>query len=150
MFKDHEITPKYIKKNEIQDLVRLINLKFGSNNLTQLDYQGFLIFIEQAAANIFTRTQGTSHLSPSRMLKLLVNYLYEATKIQGNSAVFFDGLVEKEDEEEDEMISELNQRLEENKDFPLPAGYVMVTEKIETLQYYMPKQILPFVPRSTA
>ena len=55
--------------------------------------------------------QGTSHLSPSRMLKLLVNYLYEATKNKGNSAVFFDGLVEKEDEEEDEMIFELNQRL---------------------------------------
>jgi hypothetical protein len=46
MFKDHEITPKYIKKNEIQDLVRLINLKFDSNNLAQLDYQGFLVFIE--------------------------------------------------------------------------------------------------------
>ena len=83
------------------------------------------------------------------MLKLLLNYLYEATTSKGNSAVFFDGLVEKEDEEEDEMIFELNQRLEENIDFPLPAGYVMVTEKIETFQYYMPKQILPFVPRST-
>ena len=63
--------------------------------------------------------------------------------------MLFDGLVQKEDEEEDEMIFELTQRLEENQDFPLPAGYILVTEKVETLQYYMPKQILPFVKQST-
>ncbi len=38
MFKDFNLTPKYFKKNEIQDLVRLINLQFGSNILTQFDY----------------------------------------------------------------------------------------------------------------
>lgn len=34
MFKDHDMTPKFMKKNEIQDLVRIINLKLGSNILT--------------------------------------------------------------------------------------------------------------------
>lgn len=38
MFKDYNITPKYFKNNEIQELVRLINLRFGSNTLAQLDY----------------------------------------------------------------------------------------------------------------
>jgi len=31
------------------------------------------------------------------------------------------------------MIFELTQRLEENKDFPLPAGYMLVSERVETL-----------------
>lgn len=34
MFKDYDMTPKFMKKNEIQDLVRIINLKLGSNILT--------------------------------------------------------------------------------------------------------------------
>ena len=51
--------------------------------------------------------QATNHLSPLRMLKLFVNQLYEVTSSKGQSSVFFDGLVEKEDEEEDEMIFEL-------------------------------------------
>ena len=52
--------------------------------------------------------------------------------------MLFDGLVEKEDEK-DEMITELTNRLAENKEFPLPAGYILVSERVETLQYYMPK-----------
>lgn len=67
------------------------------------------------------------------MLKHLVNTFYEATVNRGLSSVFFDGLVEKEDEdEEDEIVQELTERLEENEDYPLPAGYAIVTEKLES------------------
>ena len=90
------------------------------------------------------------YFSPSSNLKQLVTFCYDATLDKGLSGVLFDGLVNKEEEEEDEMIAELTVRLEENQDFPLPAGYALITEKVETLQYYMPKQILPFVKQSTA
>ena len=46
--------------------------------------------------------------------------------------MLYDGLGEWEEEEEDEVIQAIYERLEENEDFPLPPGYVKVTEKVET------------------
>ena len=82
------------------------------------------------------------------MIKQLVRHYYEQTVNKGLSTILYDGLGEWEEEEEDEVIQAIYERLEENEDFPLPPGYVHVTEKIETKQFYLPTQILPFVKKS--
>ena len=53
-----------------------------------------------------------------------------------------------QDSEDDEVVQALQKTIEENPDYPLPAGYIKVTTKSEVTEYRIPPNLLPFVGRA--
>jgi hypothetical protein len=64
--KDHKFDKRYMNKEELGTLIRLINFKkFNKGELTDMNYNGFLEWIVQASLFMFTKPpEDLSHLPP--------------------------------------------------------------------------------------
>lgn len=94
ILKDHNTYPTLINKDEIQALIRLINMHSNnenSNDIYMLDYSQFLQLIPQIAFLCFSRPPiDKSHLPSVESLRALLNQWEQATRDRGKSTILFE------------------------------------------------------------
>ena len=92
LLKDHAMLPTYISKEEVQSLVKLINMKDGKKEETYtVDYNGYLTLLQQAAFLAFSRPpRDLSFLPLAESLLTLVAVFKEATRTKGQSVILYE------------------------------------------------------------
>lgn len=114
MLKEHNTYPQFISKDEIGNLLRLINAKSQAENsrdVAMLDYEQFLLFIPQLAFICFTRPPvDKSHLPSVESLRTLLSTWEQATREKGKSTALFED-VDASPFADKELIAALNKQL---------------------------------------
>lgn len=94
LLKEHNTFPQLISKDEVQNLLRLINAKSTNENardIAMLDYDQFLTFVPQLAFLCFNRPPiDKSHLPAVESLKALLSTWEQATRDRGKSTALFE------------------------------------------------------------
>lgn len=109
------------------------------SELHVLDYNGFIQFILQVAHLLYTREpHDYSHLPPVEHIKELIKRFRNAAKARGESTLLYEDpditfVIDKD------VLRELNYKVLENPNYPLPDGYFKVQEKEMKLYYELPE-----------
>ena len=93
MLAENAIMPRLVAKDEINTLVRLVNLELLRNrhDLTSLQYKGFLEFYIQCAVLAFGREPiNLSQSPPVASLEALMRQFEKAFRARGESTVLFE------------------------------------------------------------
>ena len=77
-------------------------------------------------------------MSPPEMIQDLINYFEKATRRRGHTTMLY------EDPDtttigDTELMKEVNKRLKENPDYPIPESFYKVTEKEQIFNYVVPE-----------
>lgn len=142
MLKEHNTYPQLISKDEVGNLLRLINAQSraaNSRDVAMLDYEQFLTFIPQLAFICFTRPPvDKSHLPTVESLRALLQTWEQATREKGKNTALFDDL-DASPFNDKELIQAINKQLEKNPNYPVPEGYRRVAEKTPIYHYGVPE-----------
>lgn len=131
--------------------MRLINLKEGKKDETYtVDYPGYLNLLQQAAFLSFSRPpRDLSHLPLVESLLALVAIFKEATRARGQSVMLYEEpdlsagpLVDQQ------LIKALNEKVQKDAQYPIPEGFIKVTEKTASYSYRIPAAIASHLPES--
>jgi hypothetical protein len=140
MLKDHNAGEKEITKREISKLVQLVSTKMmKKDELHSLNMEGFIQFFLQVAHLLYTRSPNDlSHLPPVEHVKELIKRFRYAAKSRGESTILYEDpditfITDKD------VLRELNWKIIENPNYPLPDGYYKVKEKEMKLYYEIPE-----------
>ena len=115
LLKDHGFYPTLITKEEVSQIIRLVNMRGGkdvaSSELQALTYNGFRVFLVQIAIHAFSRPPKDLSSQPLlKSLEALISVFEESTKKRGLSTLLYDdvegtaGLSQKDKE----LIKQLN------------------------------------------
>ena len=55
--RDYNVYPIMLGKDDLLNLVRLVNMKMGNAQLLTFDFARYLVFITQASLNIYSRVK---------------------------------------------------------------------------------------------
>jgi len=109
------------------------------SELHSLNYEGFTQFILQVAHLLYTREpHDYSHLPPVEHLRELLKKFRYAAKSRGESTLLYEDpditfITDKD------VLRELNFKILDNPNYPLPEGYYKVKEKEMKLYYELPE-----------
>ena len=140
LLKDHGVDVKDLTKQEWGRLVQLVSIQMMKRSeLHVLDYNGFIQFILQVAHLLYTREpHDYSHLPPVEHIKELIKRFRNAAKARGESTLLYEDpditfVIDKD------VLRELNYKVLENPNYPLPDGYFKVQDKEMKLYYELPE-----------
>ena len=105
----------------------IVSKQSKNAQLTILDFNGYLTWIQQAAFNFF------HHSQPSERVKELVWTMREATARKSLSILLFEDYEARDDT--NQLLNALQHKLESEPDYPLPAGYSKVKERTQVLDF---------------
>ena len=139
---DHDLGKKYLTKEELSAIIRLVNFKkIHKNDLTALNYAGFLEWIIQTAIYMFTKPpEDLSHFPSVEALNHFLKKLEKAQKAKGGSTILF------EDPDatgigDTTLLKALNKKIKEDPNYPIPEDYKKVKEKEIQYHYKIPDYI---------
>eukprot|EP00347_Sterkiella_histriomuscorum_P006073 403354173 len=144
--KDHNIINELLSKDEIQSLVRLINLKRKrTEDVTNMDLEAFTNFYIQMANNIFYLKQLKVKMSVVEQLDNLLKHMQKAILYKGENVQIYDDpdFVVGQDRA---RLRQLNKDLQNDPSVEVPEGFYKVYEKEQFFDYSLP-DYLP-VPES--
>jgi hypothetical protein len=146
MYRDHNVT--ILNNEESGVLLRLVNLKQGRNNLTDLMFEGFQEFFLQSAIYIHSKQPATYVQLPlAESLKELLKLFEESASKCGESIEMYKGpkLIGVEDKD---LVNELNRMFKANPSFILPEGFRKVNEKTPAFYYHIRPSLEKYIPES--
>lgn len=142
LLKEHDFDKRYLTKEELAAIIRLVNFKkINKSDLTALTYAGFLEWVIQASIYMFTKPpEDKSHFPPVECLHAFVRKLEKAQKDKGASTILF------EDPDitsigDTTLLKALNKKIKEDPNYPLPEDYKKVKEKEFVYTYKLPNYI---------
>ena len=95
MLKEHNHMPQLISKEEITQLIKLINTQFARkrSGLLNLDFQGYIDFLVQMALIVYNRPPcDLSGLPAIECLKAMVRRFEQATREKGLNALLYEDI----------------------------------------------------------
>eukprot|EP00357_Protocruzia_adherens_P031664 CAMPEP_0115033794 /NCGR_PEP_ID=MMETSP0216-20121206/40176_1 /TAXON_ID=223996 /ORGANISM="Protocruzia adherens, Strain Boccale" /LENGTH=1250 /DNA_ID=CAMNT_0002412373 /DNA_START=59 /DNA_END=3809 /DNA_ORIENTATION=- len=136
MLRDHDVIPRFMTREDLTNIMRLVNINQGkTTELTLLPYKGFEEFFFQMSVHCFSKPpKDLGHLPPATSVQAMLDHFAEATKARGRSAIVFEDPDELSMLGDKDLIKELNKKLVEDPKYPLPEGY----KKHEDKQIVMP------------
>lgn len=142
LLSDHDFDKRYITKEEVAAILRLVNFKkIKKNDLTAMDYPGFLEWIIQTAIYIFTKPpEDKSHFPPVECLHAFLRKLEKAEKAKGGSTILFED-PDATSIGDSTLLNALNKKIKEDPNYPIPEGYKKVKEKDIIYDYKLPDYI---------
>lgn len=145
MLTDHQITSSMLNREELATLFRLINIKQDKSTLVTLTYEGFIEAIVQISIFIFSQPKkGFSQLPFIEMVKELMTKFKDADIAKGeNTVLYFDPDATSLVAADHEIIQDLNKKIEQFPNEPLPDGYKKVVEKEMKFVYSVQEHLLP-------
>lgn len=140
--KDHDFDKRYITKEEVAAILRLVNFKkINKSDLTAMDYPGFLEWVIQAAIFIFTKPpEDKSHFPPVECLHSFLRKLEKGQKDKGASTILFED-PDATTVGDATLLNALNKKIKEDPNYPVPEGYKKVTERDIVYDYKLPEYI---------
>ena len=111
-------------------MVRLLNFKtLKRNDLSALNFEGFIQFFIQAAVFIFSKAPNSlSHLAPAALANRLFDHFKQAAKNRGERTPLYDNPHATSLADQD-VINQLTKMVESDPEFQLPEGYKKVDSK---------------------
>ena len=138
LLRDHDFKPSQVNKDQLQSLVRLINLKINKRaDLSALDFVGFMEWIVQISLVVFDNTEYGMTLP--QMVQALLKQFEGSTKAHGQSIMLYED-PDTTSIGDNDLLKEMNKRLKENPDYPVPDGYLKVSEKEQVFEYLVPEE----------
>ncbi|CDW79816.1 UNKNOWN [Stylonychia lemnae] len=143
MLKEFQINNLQVSKDDVINMVRLINMEIlkkkdkGQASLSVLEFEGFVEFMLQLAVHLYSFN---AQLSPQQYFQQLFDYLKLIANKKGSSnAKLFDdpNQIQIGDSK---LIQELNKRLQKDPNYQLPDGFTKVVEKEVVDLYVIPPQ----------
>ena len=162
MLKDHDVNKHMFSKEDLAQLVRLVNFNIiKRHDLTAIDYNGFQTFIMQFAYVMYQRLPVLKHkyalkgpsmveknhmipdidvaeLPPVESIKALKTHFEKATKARGHTTILYDD-PDSTSIGDPKLLKALNKKLEENPEYPVPEGFSKVVEKDLVYRYEVPE-----------
>lgn len=142
LLKDHDFDKRYITKEELAAIIRLVNFKkIKKSDLTAMNYPGFLEWIIQTALYIFTKPpEDKSHFPPVECLHSFLRKLEKGQKDKGASTILFED-PDATTVGDATLLNALNKKIKEDPNYPLPEDYKKVKEKEMIYDYKLPDYI---------
>ena len=146
MLKDHDVNKHMFSKEDLAQLVRLVNFNIiKRHDLTAIDYTGFQTFLMQLAYVMYQRlpvikrkyaSKGPSmveknnmlpdvdvaELPPVESIKALKAQFEKATKARGNTTILYED-PDSTSIGDPVLLKALNKKLQENPEYPVPEGF---------------------------
>jgi len=155
LLKDHGVYPNSISKEELSQMIRLINQRAEEphTDVSTLTYNGYQSLIVQLAAHIFSRPPIDLSRQPMvKSLETLVQTFLEATRKRNLSTLLYedpDAVVAMTREEKD-LLKSLNEKVKAQPDYPIPDGFLKVKERVPVIEHRVPPAALPVIGEARA
>jgi hypothetical protein len=142
LLKDHDFDKRYITKEELAAIIRLVNFKkLKKSDLTAMNYAGFLEWIIQTSIYVFTKPpEDKSHLPPVEALHSFLRKLEKGQRDRGASTILFDD-PDATSIGDATLLNALNKKIKEDPNYPIPEDYKKVKEKEMIYEYKLPDYI---------
>jgi hypothetical protein len=151
LLKDHGMLPVYLSKDELGVLFKLVNVKMGNRQETQsVDYLSYLQMIPQVSFLSFSRPPKDLSFMPlvESLLTLLLIFR-ESAKAKGQSMILYeDPDLAYQTADDLQLIKALNDKLKKDPNYPIPEGFIKVTEKTPVYEYKVPADIAAKISES--
>jgi len=142
LLKEHGFDKKYITKEELSVIIRQVNFKkIKKNDLTALNYAGFLEWIIQVSMFVFTKPpEDKSHLPPVECLQSFFRKLEKGQKDRGASTILFED-PDATSIGDPTLLNALNKKIKVDPNYPIPEDYKKVKEREITYEYKLPDYV---------